>query len=246
MRSHIPIAWVVTMFTLILVGFVVAVFIPSCAGPQDEESDRVAVPDGGVTDIRAVSSYEDWDMEARVEQARLAEAELTKRSVAEPRSDTEEEDSLVEAIIKLQPSYADRRHRARRLAEIIREPAAEYGINPFIALAIAMKESSLLPNRMGALGEEGYWQVMPRGYARRVCSGGCEPSSPRCNARTAICYMDHVRSLCGDSPWVWVNAYGMRRCPREAETRAMRPSRRARGFLVATVGEEEADQIWPM
>jgi hypothetical protein len=155
---------------------------------------------------------------------------------------------IVGAIKRLQPVYArqNRARDARRIAGIIERAAERNRIDPHLAVAIAMRESSLRadPGR-GSLGEQGMFQVHPRGYARRVCQGTCDLSQPGCNAEVALCYLAHVRELCPGSTWRWVAAYGMSRCPTEREARAMTTTRRARRYLVVAAGEARAAEIWP-
>jgi hypothetical protein len=85
--------------------------------------------------------------EERTEQIRAEESvrrALLLKNQRRRISTTDLENQLIQAIIRLQPTYTHKRHHVRRLASIILEPAAEYAVNPFIALAVAMKESSLL------------------------------------------------------------------------------------------------------
>lgn len=210
---------------------------PSTTSPQNQQT-QTATHQIEMTEL---------DLQSLVKNARQEEQRRLQVNTTTETSDTDAEDRLVQTIIKLQPSYEGQRGKARYLAELIIESAAEYAVNPYIVLSVAMKESSLLPNQIGGLGEQGFFQVMPRGYARRVCSGGCDSASASCNARTAICYLDHVRELCGDDPSIYVLAYGMSSCPTNlASAIQSRPVRRARGFLVDAVGEEEANEIWPI
>jgi len=172
-------------------------------------------------------------------------APLTLRSLPAPRPTP-----VLDAVKTLQPWYArpGNERDARRVAGIIRVAAERHAIDPRLAVAIAMRESSLRAGRVrGALGEQGMFQVMPNGYARRACPRDCALDQPHCNADVALCYLAHVRELCGsDDPWVWIGAYGMRRCPTGREARAMTSTRRARAYLVAVAGAEQADEIWPM
>jgi len=184
---------------------------------------------------------------------RAAEARLEARLYAAPPPlspvvDTEE-DALVSAIVELQPSYRTRPSAARRLAGIISDAAEAHGQNVWIALAVAFKESSLRPSVgdatvTGELGEEGYFQVMPRGYASAVCGRGRDMGNARANADTAMCYLGVVQSSCDtEDPWQYVAAYGMKRCPRPGEGRSVRGSKRARAVLCRV--RSDCDEIWP-
>ena len=153
------------------------------------------------------------------------------------------------AIQVLQPWYAreaNTRH-ATRIAGIIAGAAHANGIDVLLAVSLAMRESSLRAGvgLRGSLGEQGMFQVMPNGYARRACPRRCALDQPGCNADVALCYLAHVRDLCPGSTWVWVGAYGTNHCPTEREARAMPTTRRARAYLVAVAGDA-AETIWPM
>lgn len=173
-------------------------------------------------------------------------AEVQPRPAAPPV--VIEDPPLLGAVQTLQPVYR-RENRVRdgqRIATIIEAAAERNRIDPLLATAIAMRESSLRGGRVvGSLGEEGLFQVMPSGYARRACPRSCDLSQPRCNAEVALCYLAHVRELCPGSTWRWVAAYGMRRCPSEREARTMTTTRRARAFLVQAAGAERAASVWP-
>lgn len=191
-----------------------------------------------------------WNMEEAIERARAEE--LAKLGAA-PRVDpvVELEKRMVEVIIREQPYYKTRPRAALRLARIVYDAAEEHNQNPWIALAMAYKESSLSPGVgelqvTGGLGEEGYFQIMPRSYPSRTCGQGRSMGNARANADTAMCYLAHVRDICEtDDPWQYVSAYGMRRCPLPGEGYILRPSKRGRGILCRMVGQEECDRIWP-
>ena len=172
-----------------------------------------------------------------------AEAEVE----VERSDDWERQDLITAGVVALQPWYEARPRDAARIARIIDEAATSNGIDPWLAVAIARRESSLLQGQVGSLGEQGMFQVMPRSAALRVCRRGCSIDQPRCNAEVAMCFLAHVREICGsDDTWVWVGAYGMSRCPTPREARSMVSTRRARAFLVDLVGEERAAESWPL
>jgi len=165
------------------------------------------------------------------------------------------------AIAKQQPWYrhgrnenelASRKAFAFEIAGIIRDYSEEWRFDPYVVLSIAKKESSLHPRwilgpGVGGRGEMGMFQVMPRGRAVRTCSDGCDDLfNPRCNARTALCWLDLARRQCGDDPWLYVAGYGATRCPRTYdEARSWRPPNRAREILCDILGEEECSSRWP-
>jgi len=241
------------------IAAVVVLFLAcaSAQSPSPSEGDA-GVDVAVVSDIVVVA--EEWDMEAAVTQARAEEAALLQDRVGDrlPASDPHLglEARMVKAIIQEQPWYTKRPRRARRLARIIMDAAHEYEQNPWIALAMAYKESSLSPGvgRLkvtGELGEEGYFQIMPRSYPLRACGEGRSMGNARANADTAMCYLSLVQQTCDSTdPWVYVNAYGMNTarhgCPTPERGHDMRPARRAREILCRMVGDEECGTIWPM
>jgi len=245
----------------ILVALIVVLFLARCAGAQRSETgeDRDAGPDVAVIDdVRAVAG-DRWDMEEAVARARAEEAALLREraGVRETRIDphAELEARMARAIIQEQPWYTKRPRMAKRLARIIMDAALEHGQSPWIALAIAYKESSLSPGvgRLkvtGDLGEEGYFQIMPRSYPMRACGKGRSMGNARANADTAMCFLGVVQGMCDtDDPWVYVNAYGINvsrhGCPTSEQGHGLRPARRAREILCRMVGDEECGEIWP-
>jgi hypothetical protein len=192
----------------------------------------------------------EWDMEAAVERARREEASRLTRQNSDNRFE-ELHRRMTAAVISLQPWYEKRPRLARRLAGIILDAARDHEQEPWIALSMAYKESSLSPGvgRLqvtGELGEEGYFQIMPRSFPMRECGKGRSMGNARANADTAMCWLSYVRNLCEtDDPWQYVSAYGMSRCPEPGEGRELRPSKRGREILCRMVGEEECDSIWP-
>lgn len=182
------------------------------------------------------------EIEAEAEAAR----ERTRLEAARTAEIEAELAAMADGIVRVQPWYAKRPQDAARIARIVRAASLARNIDPWLSLAIARRESSLLNGQVGALGELGMFQVMPNGSARRRCSQGCDLSQPNCSATTAACWLDHVREHCGGDTWTWVAAYGMRRCPTASEARNQLQARRARRFLVDLVGEERAAESWPL
>lgn len=199
-------------------------------------------------------SMEEWDEEAALERARAEESALLQTRIgARPAPEPPDEtvDEMAEAIVELQPWYQRRPRMAKRLALIIHDAATDHDQDPWIALAMAYKESSLSPGVgqlkvTGELGEEGYFQIMPNSYPRRACGKGRSMGNARANADTAMCYLALVREKCStDDPWQYVSAYGMSRCPTPGEGQKLRPSRRARAILCKMLGQVECDRRWP-
>lgn len=165
---------------------------------------------------------------------------------------------VAEGVRILQPWYymaKNPRVRLRRdrefgrLVSYIHDASIKNQIDPRIAVVVGFRESSLLPSiqfKTGSRGERGYFQVMPRSLAVRVCGDGCDQNTPRCNADTALCYLSYCRDLCGENPWQYVGGYGRSRCPESvAEARTWREVRRARRLLCRTYGDSVCDEVWP-
>lgn len=139
------------------------------------------------------------------------------------------------------------------LVGAISAASAETGIPGGIALAVARRESSLLPSVgrceiLGSRGEQGYFQVMPGGVVEREhAPADCDDmTNPLCNARTALRAMASVRDRCeGSSPWVWVGVYGRGHhgCPSEAEVREWAEVARSRTFYCQIA--RDCSRTWP-
>lgn len=187
---------------------------------------------------------------------------IAERSEANETQQMVESDSwrmVADGIRRLQPWYLNSRNpRVRirrdreftRLVSYIHNASEQNGIDPRIAVVVGFRESSLLPSihlKTGSRGERGYFQVMPRSLAVRVCGDGCDQKTPQCNANTAMCYLSYCRELCGDSPWLYVGGYGRSRCPESAtEARTWREVRRARRLLCHAYGDWVCDEVWPI
>lgn len=174
-------------------------------------------------------------------------------------SQQQAQESIADAILTLQPWFTraktDTQRRSRRqhvdhIVRAISSASKTHDIDPLLSVAIAFRESSLLPEvglgaRTGAHGDVGYFQVLPNSAAQRLC-GTCEDlADPMCNAHVALCYMKRVRDHCGsDNPWVWVGGYGRSRCPRSLrEARSWGEVRRARSLFCKV--HRSCDQVWP-
>lgn len=160
-------------------------------------------------------------------------------------------DQLTEAMVRLQPGRFEAGDpEAKRIAGIVRDAALRFGQDPYVALAIARRESSFDPRVedgriVGSLGERGFFQVYPNGAAEKTC-GGCDQTDPTCNAHTAMCWLSLRRQECGESPWVYVGAYGRKKCPKRWEARGWREVRRARMFFCLALGpDQDCGEAWP-
>ena len=235
---------IIAMATTVAALVAAAVVWSMCEAPALAETRRWSSPP-----VTEDDDVDDWDMEEAIKRARAEEQALLPPPRPDPYIDLEAR--MSKAIAQENPWYRNRPRRAERLARIILDAAIDHDQNPWIALAIAYKESSFAPGigRLrvtGELGEEGYFQIMPNSAVRRLCGQGRSMGNARANADTAMCWLSYVRGHCEtDDPWQYVSAYGMRRCPRPGQGRQLRPSRRARKILARMVGDEECEAIWP-
>jgi len=130
---------------------------------------------------------------------------------------------------------------------------ARTGIDPLLAVAIAFRESSLLPQvglgeKNGARGERGYFQVLPGGGAERFAPEGCvSQHDVRCNAATAMSYLAWLRDEnCPGAISQWVGAYGRGRCVGPLESREWPEVQVARRHFCALMGSpERCEAAWP-
>jgi hypothetical protein len=127
-------------------------------------------------------------------------------------------DEVAVAIQQLQPVVSD--DRARALAQVFDRAGYENDIDPFLLVAISMRESSLLLKAedgryVGSRGERGLLQI--HGVALRFRPDGCSKQLKKafCQVHTGARFLDYCRGMCGGSPWRWVAAYGMSGCPSE-------------------------------
>lgn len=241
------------------ITIIIVVQVVDCPAGAEEGRTRPAPAPAKAVEL---DPWSDESMESRAAVIRQEEAAKLQERVKAVRRAREEGpqveptgdpvlDSMTAAVIKLQPYiYGGAEEEARSLASVIHDAAMDNGVDPWVALAVARRESSLHPRVglgqvTGSLGELGYFQVFPGGAAERMCGQGCDQADPGCNARTATCWMAHVREQCGDDPWSYVGAYGRRRCPRNtAEARRWPEVRRAREFLCEAMGAS-CDTTWP-
>jgi hypothetical protein len=151
------------------------------------------------------------------------------------------------------PSELERARRAGHLLELTIGTciaAKVHHIDPLLAVAVAFRESSLIPRvglgaQNGLRGEMGYWQVMPHSTARRFQPNRCSQHDPKCNAMTALGYMAWLRDTecANDDPWIWLGAYGRGPCPTPIEARTWSELRVARRHLCTI--EPRCNEVWP-
>ena len=121
------------------------------------------------------------------------------------------------AIQELAPRVSD--ERAEELAEYITEHAEESEIDPLLVTAIIMRESSFsyamqTGKRVGPPPQNcvGLMQIYPYGAAHKL-GGFLDLTDADVNIRTGVMWLEYVGSVCGDTHWQWVAAYGRSECP---------------------------------
>jgi len=81
--------------------------------------------------------------------------------------------------------------------------AAQYGVNPSLALAMAQAESGLNPNAVSSAGAQGIFQLMP---ATASSLGVTNPFDPQQNITAGVRYLAQLLSQFGD-PYEALAAY---------------------------------------
>ena len=75
------------------------------------------------------------------------------------------------------------------IVKIIERKAVKYGIDPKLAVAIAMTESNLNPNAVGSLGEIGLFQLRPEFH-------DVKQGDIKHNVELAMRYLSYVKNRC--------------------------------------------------
>src|SRR5690606_32727266 len=75
------------------------------------------------------------------------------------------------------------------IVKIIERKAMKYGIDPKLAVSIAMTESSLNPNAVGSLGEIGLFQLRPEFH-------DVKQGDIKHNVELAMRYLSYVKNRC--------------------------------------------------
>ena len=114
--------------------------------------------------------------------------------------------------------------RERILAAIIIDEAAKNRLSPVLVAAVIARESMFNPKAIGAKGERGLMQLLPRGSAlahyKHLAPAALE--SPRINLAIGALHMAHVRDLCGGAPIEWLSVYnGHSKCRWSRYSRAV-------------------------
>lgn len=92
---------------------------------------------------------------------------------------------------------------ATQIPNAIIQAAAQFGVDPSLALALAQAESSDMPNAVSSAGAEGIFQLMP-GTAAML--GVTNPFDPQQNITAGVRYIGQLLAQFGD-PYEAVAAY---------------------------------------
>jgi len=93
------------------------------------------------------------------------------------------------------------------IQQLVIQKAAEWGIDPGIALAQAQQESGLNPTRVGSSGERGLMQFMPGTWARFGSGSFDNAFDPSANLDAWGAYMDYLLGLFGNDYTQALTAY---------------------------------------
>lgn len=123
---------------------------------------------------------------------------------------------IADSIRVLQPLVTE--DRASMLSDIYVSAAQENNLDPKLLVAMTMRESSFRLDVesgevVGSLGEIGLLQNHGVSVAYRPVGCSLNLETPFCQIHTGARYLRYIKSRCGSSTWVYVAAYGMRRCP---------------------------------
>lgn len=148
--------------------------------------------------------------------------------------------AVIDGIRNFIPDVSD--DVAATWAEAIVEAGRISELDPLLLTALIARESWFDET---ALGDEGRSRgAMQLGSAARRFAPRdendrlCDTWGLECNVRTGALFLAFCRSHCGGSWDRWVGAYGMSRCPSEAEATELHSVRRARGFYERVGGQE--------
>ena len=110
-----------------------------------------------------------------------AQAQRMLRYVGEPGKD------MPECLGGMDPrTYAEASPEQRRLIDLIRRLAPEYGISPRLALAVARTESNLNPAAVSVRNAQGLMQLIPETSVRFNVK---KPFDPEQNVRGGLAYL---------------------------------------------------------
>jgi len=151
------------------------------------------------------------------------------------------------AIQKLQPRVPNK--RAKQLAGYINRHSKTAQIDSLLVTAIIFRESSFsyavqVGRKRGKPPQRciGLMQIVPWGRAHKL-GGYCSLGDADCNIRTGTRWLEYTRSICGDTTWQWIAAYGMSRCPRYWEAHRNGATITARNLYCKI--KKNCNVLWP-
>ncbi len=149
--------------------------------------------------------------------------------------------TLKGAITALQPGVDET--RADRLAKIFKITGEQYGFDPKFIIAIAFRESSLIPSvenrrRFGKSHREiGLMQCHGAALSFRPAQCSTKLEGAWCQIQTGTRYLAHIRdNVCSGSTWRLLAAYGHGRCMSAHEAKNDRGVRRVMRYYQAIGG----------
>lgn len=116
---------------------------------------------------------------------------------------------LAAAMLTLQPKLTEQ--KSVEYAHFIMVEAQNFGVDPLIAIAVAMKESSLRHSAIGKIGEIGLFQLNPASFPLIDVAVLHDIAS---NIRLGIQHLAKVHNDCGkpDDVREWVGRYSGAPC----------------------------------
>ncbi len=156
-------------------------------------------------------------------------------------------ESIQTAIKQLQPRISS--DRLSKLSSYISVHSRESKIDPLLVTAIIFRESSF--SYALQIGREtgreplkciGLMQIAPWGAAHKL-GGYMDLTDADINIRTGVMWLEYSESICGDTMWQWVAAYGMSSCPSYHKARRDTATITARRLYCEI--REDCEDIWP-
>jgi soluble lytic murein transglycosylase-like protein len=158
----------------------------------------------------------------------------------------ESSERVCASIKELAPRVSDQ--RSSNLSKYIVRYSRDTKMDPLLITAIIMRESAFsyavqIGKKLGLPQKTvGLMQIYPFGAAHKL-GRYCNLTNARCNIKTGIRWLDHVRKTCGETHWQWVAAYGMSYCPSYRRARRDIAANRARKLYCQV--RSNCDEIWP-
>lgn len=123
--------------------------------------------------------------------------------------------ALVSALLHLTGNPPGRSFHARleRVAPVLLEVAAAARMDPLLVGAVIWRESAFDQGAVGRHGELGVMQLLPRGWARAVCTDLLNRLLDlRANVECGVRILEWARQKCGGGPERWLSLYNGSGC----------------------------------